>query len=144
MTPTPFARRVIDGMRRKDLTLRAFCREVSLDPSFISKVLSGRRSPPAEEAILRRIARCLELDASELVVSAGRIPSSWHRLTSDAALFRRVDSIAGGAEAAPVKAPAPRPQYAASLERVPAHPSPVKREVKGEGRRREDMEAELL
>lgn len=94
---TPFASRVAEGMRVQGLTLRRFCRAVELDPSFFSKVLSGKRSPPAEEAVLRRIAGVLRLDAADLIVSAGRIPSEWRALWNDSALFADINSLATGA-----------------------------------------------
>ena len=111
---TPFASRVSEGMRRSGLTLRSFCREVDLDPSFLSKVLSGKRSPPAEEEVLRRIARRLSLDAAELIVSAGRIPSEWQAVWRDPQLFRRINELACEAvrlepsAALSVRAPQPR------------------------------------
>jgi len=81
-------------MARHGLTLRGFCRAAGLDASFFSKVLSGKRSPPAEEAVLRRIAEVLGLEAAELIVAAGRIPSEWGALWKDPRLFRDVDSLA--------------------------------------------------
>lgn len=86
----PFAGRVSDGLNRTGMTLRGLCREAGLDPSFFSKILSGKRSPPAEEAVLRRIAELLALDAAELIVSAGRIPSEWHALWADRDLFEDI------------------------------------------------------
>ena len=83
-------------MSAHGFTLRRFCREVAVDPSFFYKVLSGKRSPPAEESVLRRIAVVLELDAADLIVSAGRIPSEWHALWKDPALFQDMHSLATG------------------------------------------------
>ncbi|MBI5245125.1 MAG: helix-turn-helix transcriptional regulator [Elusimicrobia bacterium] len=77
-------------MRRRGLGLRALCREVGLDPSFFSKVLAGKRSPPAEEGDLRKLAAALGVDAPRLIVSAGRIPEEWRRLWDDEALFRDI------------------------------------------------------
>jgi transcriptional regulator with XRE-family HTH domain len=94
MTASPFALRVTQGLERKGLTLRGLCRAARLDPSFFSKVLSGKRSPPMEEDVLRRIAEILGLDAAELVVSAGRIPEEWRALRSNSELFRRMDALA--------------------------------------------------
>lgn len=91
---SPFAARVLDGLKRRGWTLRQFCRAVALDPSFVSKVLSGKRSPPMEERVLRRIAAELGLDAAELIVSAGRIPREWQAVWSDAELFRRMHALA--------------------------------------------------
>ena len=103
----PFAGRVAEGMARRGFTLRSFCRAVGLDPSFFSKVLSGKRSPPSEEEVLRRIAGALDLDAAELIVSAGRIPTEWEALWRDQALFESVHSLASGTRAAS-RAAAPR------------------------------------
>ncbi len=101
---TPFSRLVSEGLRRRGLTLRQLCRAASMDPSFFSKVLAGKRSPPSEEGVLRRIAAELELDAPELIVSAGRIPSEWDRLSQDPELFRRVHTVATGAAPRPAAA----------------------------------------
>jgi transcriptional regulator with XRE-family HTH domain len=98
---SPFARRVTEGIRFNGLTLRAFCREVGLDPSFFSKVLSGKRSAPAEEDVLRRIAQRLNLDAVELIVAAGRIPAEWGAVRQDSALFRDMDKLATGRSSRP-------------------------------------------
>ena len=109
-------------MKRKGMTLRQLCRAVELDPSFFSKVLSGKRSPPMEEKTLRRIAEELSLDAAELVVAAGRIPQEWAGVWTDPELFRRVHSVA---TRTPV-APAPRtssPKIAAPM------PVPAKRSL---------------
>ena len=111
----PFARRVTEGMSRRGLTLRRFCRAVELDASFFSKVLSGKRSPPADEAVLRRIARVLELDEAELIVAAGRIPSEWRALWGDPGLFRDVHDLATGS--APAARPAAKPAQAAIARR---------------------------
>lgn len=80
-------------MTRRGLGLRELCRQAKLDPSFLSKVLAGKRNPPAEEEVLRRIAAVLETDAVTLFVAAGRIPAEWMSLTSNPDLFRRVDAI---------------------------------------------------
>jgi len=74
--------------------LREFCRETGVDPSFFSKVLSGKRSPPSEEAVLRRIAKALELDAPSLIVASGRIPSEWRSLWEDPEIFGAVHRLA--------------------------------------------------
>ena len=81
-------------MRARGVSLRELCREAALDPSFFSKVLSGKRSPPSEEAALRRLARLLSLDETELIVSAGRVPSEWAPLWQHRALFDQVNALA--------------------------------------------------
>lgn len=89
----PFSRLVSDAMARRGLGLRELCRQAKLDPSFLSKVLAGKRNPPSEEDALRRIAAILETDAVELFVAAGRIPSEWNSLSRDPQLLRRVDAM---------------------------------------------------
>jgi transcriptional regulator with XRE-family HTH domain len=104
----PFASRVEAGLRGRGLTLRGLCREAGLDASFFSKVLAGKRNPPSDEAMLRRIAQILGLDAVELIVSAGRIPAEWSALWDDEDLFRDVhDRASSGRAAARKGAPSP-------------------------------------
>ena len=121
--PTPpFAAVVRRRLRERGLGLREFCRLVDVDPSFFSKVLAGKRSPPSEDAVLRRIAQTLELEPCRLIVSAGRIPAEWARLWDDPPLLDEVRQLvaeAGSAAkpsglaahkpAAPKGAPAPQP-----------------------------------
>lgn len=92
--PSPFAGRIRRRLRERGLGLREFCRAADLDPSFFSKVLSGKRNPPSEESVLRRIAEALELDAPNLIVSAGRVPAEWRRLWEDPSLFSAVHRLA--------------------------------------------------
>ena len=93
----PFSRLVSDAMERRGLGLRELCRRAKLDPSFLSKVLAGKRNPPSEEDVLRRMATILETDAVELLVAAGRIPSEWRNLSSNKELLHRVDALASSA-----------------------------------------------
>ncbi len=92
----PFAALVRRRMAESGVGLRALCRDAGLDPSFFSKVLAGKRSPPAEEEVLRRISGRLGLDAARLVVAAGRVPSEWQGLWSDPGLFEAVDRMLRG------------------------------------------------
>jgi transcriptional regulator with XRE-family HTH domain len=102
-------------MRERGLGLRALCREAGLDPSFFSKVLSGKRSPPAEEDALRRVAAALGVDAPRLIVSAGRIPGEWRRILDDEGLFSAVHEVVTG------RRPAPAAEaFALPLRRRPA------------------------
>jgi len=101
MDQLPFAEIVRRRMSESGVGLRELCRGAGLDPSFFSKVLAGKRNPPSEEEVLRRLAGVLGLDAPRLIVSAGRIPSEWRRLWSDDALFEAVhEALSPGAGAA--------------------------------------------
>jgi transcriptional regulator with XRE-family HTH domain len=72
-----FGKLVKDSLRARNISLRQLSRNVGLDPSFLSKVLAGKRNPPSEERSLVKIAHCLECDADTLVLSAGRIPRKY-------------------------------------------------------------------
>ncbi|MDX6769260.1 MAG: helix-turn-helix transcriptional regulator, partial [Elusimicrobiota bacterium] len=100
MTLPPFARLVSEALSRRGLGLRELCRRARLDPSLISKVLAGKRSPPWDEAGLRRLADALELDAALLSVAAGRLPPEWEGLARDPELLRRVGALVTGRSAA--------------------------------------------
>ena len=127
MSLPPFARLVSDALARRGLGLRELCRRAKLDPSLISKVLAGKRSPPWDEGGLRRLAEALELDAAELAVAAGRLPAEWEPLTRDPELLRRVHALVSGtparraapaarpSPAKPVYLPAPRPALSDEL-----------------------------
>ncbi len=103
----PFAELVRSRMKERGVGLRKLCRAVGVDPSYFSKVLTNKRNPPAEEDVLRKIAAELDIDAPHLVVAAGRIPQQWHRLWSDAGLFRRIHVLLAGA-APSAKTPPPK------------------------------------
>jgi transcriptional regulator with XRE-family HTH domain len=107
-----FSRLVSAALARRGLGLREFCRRAGLDPSFVSKVLSGKRNPPSEEEPLRRVAEALALDPVEVIVSAGRIPSDWGALWSDAELLRAVHEVATKARPGARGAIASRPPRA--------------------------------
>ena len=111
MSAPTFARFVSEEMARRGLGLRELCRRADVDPSFLSKVLAGKRNPPSEDEVLDRLARALEADPVALFVSAGRVPAPWRALAADPDLLARVSALAGRAAprrpAAPVAAAAP-------------------------------------
>lgn len=72
---TSFPELIESGMKQKNISLRAVAREIKLDPSFFSKVLAGKRTPPSDEATLNRLAALLGLDPLKLIISTGIIPS---------------------------------------------------------------------
>lgn len=92
-TPAPFAELVRARMAENGLGLRELCRDAGLDASFFSKVLAGKRSPPAEEDVLNRLAERLAVDPARLIVAAGRVPESWGALWTEPGAFEAVDSI---------------------------------------------------
>lgn len=116
---SPFARLIGDAIASRGLGLRDLCRRAGMDPSLLSKVLGGKRNPPSEESVLRKLAEALELDPVAVIVAAGRIPGDWEALSSDPALLRAVDQLASRRRGA--GAPAPR---RAERHAAPASPPP--------------------
>lgn len=123
-----FSRLVAAAMARRGMGLRELSRRAELDPSFLSKVLAGKRNPPSEEEPLRRVAAALDLDPVEVIVAAGLIPTDWRALRSDAELLRAVHAVATGARAVRRPEPAPAPLARvnpASRPRRDAAPAPA-------------------
>lgn len=77
MSTELFTSLIKNGMENCGLSLREVARVIEVDPSFLSKVLSGKRSAPSDEKTLRKLAEVLELDPIRLIVSTGTIPSNW-------------------------------------------------------------------
>jgi|GEM_PF-3194031 len=77
MTPELFISLIKNGMEKSGISLREVARFVEVDPSFLSKILAGKRSPPSDEKILKKLAEVLNLDPLRLIVSTGTIPSEW-------------------------------------------------------------------
>lgn len=69
-----FAKVIKEKLKEKNLSIRALCRKVKLDASFLSKVLNGERNPPSDEKIIYKIAEVLDIDPIKLVFYTGRIP----------------------------------------------------------------------
>ena len=97
-------------MTERGLGLRALCRAVGLDPSFFSKVLSGKRSPPGEDAVLRSLAAVLGVDPVRLILSTGRLPAELESLWREPDLGAFARTAPAKPSAAGAQSwPAPRP-----------------------------------
>ncbi len=71
--PEGFARLVGEAMEVQGLSIRRLALEAGLSPSFLSRVLSGRRKLPGDSTLLR-LAEVLGVRPPErLLVEAGRI-----------------------------------------------------------------------
>ncbi len=88
----PFARIVNQRMNEKKMGIRELARAASLDASFFSKVLSGKRNPPSDEKTIVRIARILDLDPEYLVFTAGRIPSRFQAIFLNPGIIEYLNS----------------------------------------------------
>jgi len=87
---------VLEGMRGKNISLRALCREAGVDPSLMSKILAGKRNPPEDDAVIDSMARSLDLDPVELYVSVDRLPPQWRSVGSNPSLFAAVRTLLEG------------------------------------------------
>ena len=63
-------------MKEKNMGVRQLARECGIDASFISKVIQGKRNPPSDEKIIKKIAQVLSVDPIMLTIFTGHIPSS--------------------------------------------------------------------
>lgn len=121
-----FVQLVQRQMKAKGISLRGVAKEASMDPSFFSKVLAGKRSPPSDERILKRLAGLLEIDPLQLIISTGMIPSELQGLMESEDFLHalrqgRVPQMASRPAPAPVRAAA-----APVRERpAPARPQPA-------------------
>ena len=68
-----FIARVSEALRAQRYSVRQLALAVGLDPSYLTRVLSRERNPPADEHI-SKIARFLQLDEDGLLMDAGRLP----------------------------------------------------------------------
>ena len=77
---------------RKRFGLRALARELNIAPSYLSDIENDRRVP--SEAVLRDMARVLELDFDQLMQEAGRLGEGAEQFLRDnqlaGRLFRRM------------------------------------------------------
>lgn len=75
-----FAKFIKKSIEAKHLSVRSVAKQIGVDASFFSKVLSGKRSPPSDEKILRKLAKVISVDPVYLIFLAGRIPSEFQDL----------------------------------------------------------------
>ncbi len=96
---TSFSKFVKKIMDEKHLGVREIARSAGLDASFFSKILSGKRNPPSEEKIIKRLARAIGVDYVYLMFLAGRIPSEFQEMFLDKkfilSLYNTLESVNG-------------------------------------------------
>lgn len=76
MSSKSFVRIITSRMKEKNMGVRQLARECGIDASFISKVIQGKRNPPSDEKIIKKIAQVLSVDPIMLTIFTGHIPSS--------------------------------------------------------------------
>jgi transcriptional regulator with XRE-family HTH domain len=79
MRLTTFGQLVRRRREEKRYGLREAAGRIGITPTYLSKIERGEFKPPSEETI-RGIARLLELDADDLIMLAGKIPSDLVRI----------------------------------------------------------------
>ena len=84
---------MINGARvEKGMGLRALARELDIVPSYLSDIENNRRVP--SEAVLRDLARVLDLDFERMMQRAGRLGEDVERYLQEnrraGQLFRRI------------------------------------------------------
>ena len=72
---TIFADALSYALKNSGLSLRAAARAADLSPSYLSRILNGKRRPPSHEIIIR-LARILSVAPEPLLAEAGLIPAS--------------------------------------------------------------------
>jgi len=75
-----FVNVVCEEMKKKKIGIRELARRTGLDPSYISKMLQGKRNPPFNEININKIAEVLDINADVLTIYSGRIPSNLQKL----------------------------------------------------------------
>ena len=74
MAGKAFGNRIRRLRTDREISLRAFARQIGMSPTYLSKVERGEFLPPAEEKV-KAMARALEQDPDELLALAGRVAS---------------------------------------------------------------------
>ncbi|OGR54370.1 MAG: hypothetical protein A3I11_01345 [Elusimicrobia bacterium RIFCSPLOWO2_02_FULL_39_32] len=86
-----FVQLIEEKMKEKGISLRKVAKEIEVDPSFFSKVLSGKRTPPGDEKVLKKLALFLGLDPLELIISTGRIPEELRSFMESSEFLKMVE-----------------------------------------------------
>jgi len=90
-----FASVITDALKESGLSLRSFAKECSLDSSYLSKVLKGKRNPPAEEAAIVKIAKFINMPHEQLMFICGRIPSRLQNIFIRDDIFEILENLPG-------------------------------------------------
>jgi len=69
-----FGERLRELRLQQGLSQRKLAKEVGINFTYLSKIETGKMSPPAQDTI-QRLATALDADPDELLVLAGRVPN---------------------------------------------------------------------
>jgi len=67
-------------MKELNISARTLAKKCGIDSSYLSKILKGKRSLPADEKVISRIAKVIRTDADHLMFVCGRIPAKWQKI----------------------------------------------------------------
>lgn len=95
--PETFGQVIRKARKEKGYSQRELAKIVGLDFTYLSKLENARSDYPPKEAVIRNLAKELELDAEELIFLAGRVPEQDENFLKQnykamPALFRRLQS----------------------------------------------------
>lgn len=85
-----FVNLVAAKLNSQRLSIRKVAKDAGLDPSFLSKVLTGKRSPPTNEKLLRKLAKILGMDPMLLIISTGTIPTELQPLMEKPEFYKKI------------------------------------------------------
>jgi len=94
-----FAGVIKEAIKESGLSLRAFAKQCSIDSSYLSKVLKGKRNPPAEEETIAQIANFISMAPEQLMFICGRIPSRFQKLFLRSDIFEILERLPSEGEA---------------------------------------------
>lgn len=88
-----FVKKIVDKIKEKGLTLKEVAKYSGIDVSYLSRILTGKRNPPYDENVIRKIAKILGIDEDELVFSAGKIPKKYQQYFSSKEDIEKILSL---------------------------------------------------
>lgn len=101
MSPKDFASVIKQALKESGLSLRSFAKECSLDSSYLSKVLKGKRNPPAEEDAIAKVADFINMPHERLMFICGRIPSRLQGIFLREDIFEILEDLSAKASKRP-------------------------------------------
>ncbi|MEA2081650.1 MAG: helix-turn-helix transcriptional regulator [Elusimicrobiota bacterium] len=93
MTQKNFSGIIREAIKKSGLSLRAFAKKCSIDSSYLSKVLKGKRNPPAEEKAIAKIADFIGMSPERLMFVCGRIPSRLQKVFLREDIFEIIEDL---------------------------------------------------
>ena len=77
-----FGARLRELRKRSGMSQRELAQKVKIDFTYLSKIESGRLSPPSEK-VITKLAEVLGANKDELIVLAGKVPSDLAKILTN-------------------------------------------------------------